>query len=62
MAVATNATSEQAAYADAYSGEGFQSLIDSLDEKESHLQGIPMPEDAYDAIHEPVSTRKDNSR
>ena len=62
MAVATNATSEQAAYADAYSGEGFQSLIDSLDEKESHLQGISMPEDAYNAIHEPVSKLKDNIR
>jgi len=62
MAVATNATSEQTDYADAYSGEGFQSLIDSLDEKESHLQGIPMPEDAYDAIHEPVSKLKDNIR
>ena len=60
MAVAANATPEQAPYADAYSDAAIQSLMDSLDEKEDHLQSIPMPKEDYNAIHEPVTKLKDN--
>lgn len=62
MAVAANATPEQDSYADAYNGEGFQSLVDSLDEKEDHLQSIPMPAEDYNTLHEPVAELKDNIR
>lgn len=62
MAAEATNTPEQADYTDVYSGEDFQSLINSLDEREDYLQSIPMPEEDYGAIHEPVSKLKDNIR